>query len=138
MQVIPLSSKVLADIAMSPNRRRISRLPRPSLLFSALSSVPASSLAQYRGQESVGLRKNLLGNCSMRCSTSCVRAVVQRREIGLYFQSFSLNSHHYSPHQFAGSGLGPRSDPDGVKYMDVFHQMIKNLSSIPLRFATIP
>jgi hypothetical protein len=58
--------------------------------------------------------------------------------IGLYFRPFSLNSHHYSAHQSAGSGLGPQSDPEGAKYMDVFRQMVENLSSIPHGFATIP
>jgi len=40
--------------------------------------VVLPTLETIAGQEPVGLRMILHGNCSMRCSTSCIPSVVRR------------------------------------------------------------
>ena len=56
---------------------------------------------------------NLLGNCSMRYSTSCIHAVVRKSHFGQIFRSISLNMNNYSILRFVnGTSLyhySPRS-----------------------------
>jgi len=45
--------------------------------------------------------RNLLGKCSMLCSTSCIHAVVCGRDNGPKHPDLSLHSYHYAPQNHA-------------------------------------
>ena len=52
--------------------------------------------------------RNLLGKLLLRCSTSCIHAVVRGRDGGPKHPDSSSHSHHYVPHKKAGRCLDAR------------------------------
>ena len=51
---------------------------------------------------------NLLGNLLLRCSTSCIHAVVRGRDSGPKYPDSSLHSYHYAPHKKVTGRLDAR------------------------------